>query len=244
MLFDGAMSAGPLSLGRYYKTLFGKFLRGVYHYWKAEVLGHVIFSIATYYVTRQNADADVSLIAAIKANLVWLGAYCVIQLFRTPWLLDRERTQEIDISYQSECRGLLLAFELNLWNDRHVPTTIRKDVSLTVVANGSTFTGIRQSLQDRDIRNSSSGPSKLEDITGKIWPQNPLGYNIHESGWLVFFVRGLLYNQTGTLSADVQLDLVDASGKVHQLGAICNFTRGNLQEVGARGVLKQFPISC
>ena len=193
-------------------------------------------------------------------------------MIRTPWLLDRERTQEIadlqnklsieesknqqaeikgdfnqtifDISYQSECQGLLLAFELNLWNDRHVPTTIRKDVSLTVVANGSTFTGIRQSLQDRDIRNSSSGPSKLEDITGKIWPQNPLGYNIHESGWLVFFVRGLLYNQTGTLSADVQLDLVDASGKVHQLGAICNFTRGNLQEVGARGVLKQFPISC
>lgn len=195
--------------------------------------------------------------AALEANVILLFGYGVYHVVRAPWLRDIAQAETIstvqdklimeedknqhpeikgiiekacfDISYQPEYKGSLLALELSLWNNRNVPTTIR-GVSLTVLTNGSTLSTIAQSLTSQEVQ---IGITRLEYLLGKIWPNNPLRYNIHENGWLLFYADRLILSNPSKVTKGVtlRLEFVDASGTKHLLEQTCDLQRCNVQAI-------------
>lgn len=157
-----------------------------------------------------------------------------------------------DVAYrqigQPALEGYVVGVELNLWNGRHVPTTI-KEASLTVVANGVLHTTFKLSFEG----NVQIGAARLENVVTKIHPQNPLKYKIHESGWLLFYVESLRQTVSNAKSQQpaapahlipdvtLKLSLIDASGIPHFIEKTCDLERRSLQR-NIDNIMKQFTV--
>jgi hypothetical protein len=256
-----------VSFSHYYRQLIRQSFKNWYHSWKNELYAHTALSLITWLVTRKDHDACEILKVALEANAILLIGVAIMHFVRAPWLRDAEQIVTIntiqgalsaeeqknglaeikgniektyfDISYDPKYLGPLLVLEINLWNNRQVATTIRK-VSLKVL----TIEGYRFSTIEQPLQNVQIGATRLDYLLGKIWPQNPLRYNIHENGWLLFYVEGWLITDLSHTVTDVTLHLefMDASGMTHVLEQTRDLQRCNLQVLWPGNVLSQFRI--
>ncbi len=80
-------------------TYYGEFLKRFgeecYRTWRTEIFTGLAITVVIYLISWRDKTASEAALVAVEASLIVFAGFVIVQLFRTPFLLHRERTDSI-----------------------------------------------------------------------------------------------------------------------------------------------------